>query len=383
MNSKKLQVCFVSTIAWPLRVYIGSHIRKIAEGCQVTCIADGVSELVTSELNYIAKFRQVAISRSIDLFADLLAVFNLCCIFKFGHFDCVHSIMPKAGLLAMSASLAVGVPNRFHTFTGQVWATRTGLSRRFLMSIDWLIAFMATGVLTVSYSQRDFLIANRIVKAEKIVVLSNGSVGGVDTRRFMPDSQTRARCRHELGIGSDDFIFLFVGRLNREKGISDLLDAFRIICVNHSIWHLLLVGPDEDNYDSYIDNLPAVLRKRICRIGFTTRPEQFMMMSDVICLPSYREGFGSVLIEAAACGLPAIASRIYGISDAVIEEVTGIFHAAGNTKELALCMLRIAQDKSLRQRLASSARARAIECFSEEILTEAFKNYYRNHGLLF
>ncbi|BAO31116.1 glycosyltransferase family 4 protein [Sulfuritalea hydrogenivorans] len=376
------RVCFVSTIAWPLRVYIGPHIRKIAESSQVTLVADGVSELANGEFDSAVRFRQVAIPRRIRLGSDVLALFKLWRILRSGRFDCVHSIMPKAGLLSMLAGAAAGVPVRFHTFTGQVWATRAGLSRRFLMLMDWLIARLATSVLTDSLSQRDFLIANGIVKAGKISVLGNGSVVGVDPLRFAPDTEAREQGRRDLGIGTGDFVFLFVGRLNRDKGVTDLLQAFAEISHRHSSAHLVLVGPDEDGYDVRIANLPEALRQRLHRVGFTSQPERCMAVSDVICLPSYREGFGSVLIEAAAGGLPAVASRIYGISDAVVDGVTGILHEPGNVAEIVLGMLKLAEDQPLRSRMGAAARARAVEEFSEERLTTAFQNFYRKHGVL-
>jgi glycosyltransferase involved in cell wall biosynthesis len=207
--------------------------------------------------------------------------------------------------LLCSLAPSAGIPSRFHTFTGQVWATKSGLARRFLMLMDWLIASLATCVLTDSRSQRDFLIANRIVKPEKIFVLGNGSVVGVDPTRFAPDREAREKGRRELGIGADEFVFLFVGRLNRDKGIADLLLAFAEIQRSHASMHLLLVGPDEGGYDAQIGELAGgMLRRNIHRIGFTDRPESCMAVSDVICLPSFREGFGSVLIEAA-CLRPA------------------------------------------------------------------------------
>lgn len=348
----------------------------------MTLVAQGVADLAIRDFNPAIFFKEILISRRISLFADVLALFKLWSFFRSSGFDCVHSIMPKAGLLTMLAATMAGVPVRFHTFTGQVWATRTGLARRFLMLMDRLIASLATSVLTDSLSQRDFLIANRIVTAGKISVLGNGSVVGVDPIRFAHNPETRAQGRLDLGIGVDDFVFLFVGRLNRDKGVTDLLQAFAEISGHHPGMHLLLVGPDEAGYDAHIAGLPNALRQHIHRIGFTSQPERCMAVSDVICLPSYREGFGSVLIEAAAGGLPAVASRIYGISDAVVDGVTGILHKPGNIQEIVLAMLRMAQDKNLRISMGAAARARAIENFSEAHLTTEFEAFYRRHGVI-
>ena len=382
MTSRKFSVVFVATVAWPLRVFMGPHIRKISESCNVTLVADGITELQNCQFHCAVNFIQLAISRSVQLLPDICALFNLWRLLRAGKFDCVHSICPKAGLLSMVAATVAGIPIRFHTFTGQVWVTRKGLFRRLLMFLDWLTASLATSILTDSFSQRDFLIANKIVRPEKISVLAYGSTCGVDLRRFVPNLEVRVKERLLLGIGAEDFVFLFVGRLKRDKGIFDLLHAFSEVSAIHPSTYLLLVGPDEDSIDAYISSLPANLSSSIHRIGFTTCPEKFMVMSDVICLPSYREGFGSVLIEAAACGLPSICSSIYGIIDAVIDQVTGILHEAGNAQQIAVCMGRMIQDSSMRQNMSSAARARVISCFSESILTEAFQDFYRFHGIL-
>jgi glycosyltransferase involved in cell wall biosynthesis len=382
MDTSGAQVCFVSTIAWPLRVYIGPNIKKIAEHCQITLVADGVAELECADFGSAVRFRQVRIPRPISLIADAKALIELWSFFRASRFDCVHSIMPKAGLLSMLAATLARVPVRFHTFTGQVWVTQKGFARRFLMLMDRLIARLATQVLADSLSQRDFLIANRIVRADKITVLGNGSVVGVDPDRFAPDPAARVQGRRDIGIGVSDFVFLFVGRLNRDKGVTDLLQAFIEISGSHPSMHLLLVGPDEDGYDAYIAGLPEALRRHIHRVGFTSQPERCMAVSDVICLPSYREGFGSVLIEAAASGLPAVASRSYGLSDAVVDGVTGILHEPGNVAEMIVAMSAIAGDMQLRLAMGNAARARAISDFSQDLLTTAFEAYYRRHGVL-
>jgi glycosyltransferase involved in cell wall biosynthesis len=345
-------------------------------------VADGVSDLAGESFGSAVSSHEVAIPRKISLAADTLALFRLWRLFRQSRFDCVHSIMPKAGLLSMLAAAAARVPCRFHTFTGQVWVTRTGVARRFLMLIDRLIATLATGILADSFSQRDFLITNKIVDVGKISVLGNGSIVGVDTFRFAPDPAARLQGRRDLGIGGDDFVLLFVGRLNRDKGVDDLLRAFAEISGDQPDIRLLLVGPDEQAYDLHIANLHEALRRRIHRVGFTAQPEHFMAISDAICLPSYREGFGSVLIEAAAGGLPAVASRIYGISDAVVDGVTGILHEPGNVPEIVSAMVKLAENKPLRLKMGAAARVRAIECFSQERLTAAFQAFYRKHGVI-
>lgn len=382
-GANRPSVCYVSTIAWPLNVFMGPHIRKIAENCQVTLVAQEISKELPDLFGSSVALRDLSIQRKISPARDVVALFRLWMLFRRERFDCVHSFLPKAGLLSMLAASVAGVPVRFHTFTGQVWATRSGIARRVLMLMDWLIARLATQVLTDAPSQRAFLIANKIVRPEKIEVLGVGSTVGIDSLRFFPDQSRRDRIRLELGIGSTDIVFIFVGRLTKDKGIHDLLKAFAQIAAQAPAAHLLLIGPDEEGYDIHFETLHVELRRKIHRIvGFMSQPEWYMAAADVFCLPSYREGFGSVLIEAAAVGLPAVASRIYGITDAVVDRETGILHEPGNISEIVAAMFKMVNDESLRLKMADAARTRVIEDFPQARLIAAFEAFYRRYGIL-
>ena len=376
------KVCFVSTIAWPLKVYMGPHIRRIAMRHRVTLAADNISELELKNLECDISKKDISILRQINLFSDLVTLFKLWQFFRKNRFYCVHSIMPKAGLLSMIAAAAACVPVRLHTFTGQVWATRTGALRRFLMFMDRLTALFSTRVLADSLLQREFLIVNKIVKSSKIEVLGAGSIAGVNTNRFVPNSKVRLDVRCELGIEHDDLVFLFIGRLNKDKGIFDLLKAFELVCLNFPNSHLILVGPDEGNFDEYILTLKDFLKNKIHRAGFTEMPERYMASADIFCLPSYREGFNSVILEAAATCIPTVGSRINGIVDSVVEGVTGILCEPGNVQELTIAMTMLSENQSLRLKMGVAARIHAIEHFSEARITNAFEMFYHRQGVI-
>ncbi|MFA6922445.1 MAG: glycosyltransferase, partial [Gallionella sp.] len=125
----------------------------------------------------------------------------------------------------------------------------------------------------------------------------------------------------------------------------------------------------EDGYDAHLNTLKVELRQKIHRVAFTSQPESYMAAADILCLPSYREGFGSVVIESAAVGIPAVASRIYGITDAIIDHVTGILHEPGNSQEICQAMFRLAHDEPFRCKMGAAARERVIHEFSQERLT--------------
>jgi glycosyltransferase involved in cell wall biosynthesis len=278
-------------------------------------------------------------------------------------------------MLALLAAALAGVPVRIHIFTGQVWATRTGWKRWILKQADCFMARLATHVLADSPSQRDFMVTEGVAVAGKIRVLGEGSICGVDGMRFQPDAGKRAEIRRAHGIPEAAVAFLFLGRLNRDKGVLDLAEAFAVQD-NQNAW-LLVVGPDEANLRAKMERRlgPALARTRF--VGYTDRPEDFMAAADVFCLPSYREGFGMVIIEAAAAGIPTIGSRIYGVTDAIEENVTGLFHRAGDTAELAGLMAFLAGDAARRHALGEAARARALRLFSREAVTQAWMDYYR------
>jgi glycosyltransferase involved in cell wall biosynthesis len=291
-------------------------------------------------------------------------------------FDLVHSMTPKAGLLAMVAARVARVPVRLHTFTGQVWATRAGFRRAALKFLDTIIARAATFVLADSHSQRSFLVSEGVVSASKVSVLANGSVSGVDAARFRPDAERRHRLRTSLGIPTTDVVLLFLGRITRDKGVLDLARAFATLAERRSDIHLLVVGPDEQRLSPAIRELCGRHQVRLHSCHYTNAPEDFMAASDVLCLPSYREGFGTVIIEAAAAGLPTVASRIYGVVDAVVDGSTGLLHEPADVNGIVNQLHRVIDCPDLRQSLGAAGQARAARDFSQKTLTSAVLDLY-------
>jgi glycosyltransferase involved in cell wall biosynthesis len=316
------------------------------------------------------------IERRISPLRDLWALLCLMRHFKRHRFDVVHSVTPKAGLLSMAAAWLVRVPVRIHTFTGQVWATRRGAMRIILRAMDQLIAGCATHVLVDGRSQREFLIENGVVSAAKSTVLANTSHCSVDPKRFRPDRAARGRVRTALGVPEDAVLFLYLGRLSRDKGVLDLAAAFVPLAARNLSACLLVVGPDEDGLQRPMEELLSRFAQRVHWVGYTLNPEAYMAAADVLCLPSYREGFGQVLIEASAAGIPVIATRIYGVIDAVVEGETGLLYPPGDVATLREHMEALASAPGLRQRFGDAGRVRALRDFAQERVTSALIEYY-------
>jgi glycosyltransferase involved in cell wall biosynthesis len=318
----------------------------------------------------------VPIVRSISVIRDLRAFFLLVALFSRKKFDAIHSVTPKAGLLAALSGAIARIPVRIHTFTGQVWVTRTGLARRLLKTADKALARMATHVLVDSPSQRDFLLREGVVSAEKSRVLASGSISGVNTSQFRPDSVLRERIRQQEGIADDGVVFLYVGRLKVDKGVLDLAHAFSRVGGECGKAWLLIVGPDEESLRPRIERICSAVGSRLRFVGYTDAPQDYMAAADVLCLPSYREGFGSVIIEAASAGIPAVASNIYGIIDAIEPSAAGFLHAPGDIQALRSRMKQMIDDPQLREALGRRARSRAHRLFAKDLVTSALVGFY-------
>ena len=369
------RVALVVTSTLVVRWFLLDHIRTLARSFAVTLIVNNDAPELAALLP--CRILSLRLERDIAPLADLRALTWLWRHFRAERYQLVHTLTPKAGLLGMLAARLAGVPCRLHTFTGQVWATRRGPMRTLLKTADRVISASATHLLADSFSQRDFLVAQGIVDPAKANVLGQGSVSGVDATRFRPDATKRGQLRAELAIPDAATVFLYLGRLKRDKGVLDLARAFALCSDDTSQSRLLLVGPDEDGLLPEVERICSACRSHLHVAGYSGEPERYLAASDVLCLPSYREGFGLVIIEAAAAGLPAIGSRIYGITDAIVEAETGLLFEAGDVRQLAQSLRTLAGDANLRRRMGQSARERALRDFAQAQLTAALLAHYR------
>ena len=375
-NRQRRRICFVATVPIALKWFMSPHITLLKEKYDITLVANGSSADLVGLLDSNISFMPLKIERQISIKNDILSLINLCRLFHRERFDSVHSIMPKSGMLSMLAARLVGVPLRFHTFTGQVWVTQKGLRKFLLKFFDKFLVINATRVLADSHSQRLFLIENKIVSSRSISVLAEGSFSGVDLVRFNYNAIARHQVRLNYKIPSEGIVFLFLGRLKRDKGLVDLLRAFEIVAERKKNVHLLIVGPDEDNLETEVLTSVKRFPRHVHRFGYTERPEDYLSASDVLCLPSYREGFPNVPLQAASIGIPTIGSKIYGIIDAVEDGMTGLLHQPYSIEGLADAMLLLASNKDLRLRMGVAAHQRVMSKFSEQILTKAFADFY-------
>lgn len=352
------------------------HIRALKAMAHLKVFANTTERTLLQDRGVDVPIESIAMVRAISPWIDITAIWGLYWRFRHIRPSAVHTITPKAGLLGMSAAWLARVPVRVHSFTGQVWVTRNGPMRLLLKAADKCIAAMATDVLVDSPSQRDFLIQHGVVSSAGSAVLGAGSICGVNAQRFCPSHNVRQAVRQQLQTPADALVCLFLGRLNQDKGVLDLALAFSAVAGKHPTAELWVVGPDEANWFEQMQDLLGDAMEQVKRVGFTPEPERFMQAADLFCLPSYREGFGSSVIEAAACGVPTLASRIYGLTDAVIEGRTGWMHRPGDAQDLTKQLDSIFSDPEALVIKGEAARQYALTEFSEDAITGAMVTFY-------
>lgn len=372
-----VKIARVSTVAFFVETQLRAQLGAVADaGAELTVIAS--DETLAFQLPGM-RYVSIDIPRKIHPLRDLIALWRLWRFFWREDFDIVHSTTPKAGLLYSIAAFLAGVPIRMHTFTGQPWVGLSGVKHWLSKSSDWLIAKLNTHCYADSPSQRRFIVDSGVACESSIGVIGGGSLAGIDLERFEPDRFTAEEClalRHDLGIPDGAAVLLFVGRFTPDKGIAELLSAYDELVQRGLAASLVLLGPLETDSETFLGALSVQARAGVKVPGFSPEPERFMAIADLLVLPSYREGFGTVVLEAAAMGVPAIGTAIYGLSDAVEHGSTGLLVPVRDSGALALAMESLLRDADRRRAMGKAAQHRARESFSSSVMSDLLLAQY-------
>lgn len=383
-DTRKLKLCRIVTVPWTFQTLLWGQMRCIAaHDIDLTLVSSPGPELELVARDVGARAVCIPMERKPAPTADLRSLVRLTRFLRRNRFDIVHSATPKAGFLAAWAGYFARVPTRIHTFTGQPWVELKGLRRSIPRACDALTARMTTHCYADSHSQRAFLIAQGLANPQRIAVVGSGSIGGVDLQRFSLEKWGGARSiqtRRELGIPDDAQVIIFVGRVTKDKGIRELVSAFEELAKIYAQMHLLLVGPLEPERDPLPAETLQLIEKdhRIHRIGFHLEPEKYLAAADVFCLPSYREGFGSVAIEAAAMKLPTVVTQVTGLVDAVIDGVTGLLVPPKEVGPLAAALRRLIESPEMGQAFGQAGYRRVMRDFDAvSVNTAVVDEYFR------
>lgn len=385
-----VKIIHVVTVPQSLGFIVGQVTYMKAKGFEVHAISSPGEWLGRFADQEGVRAYEVQMTRRITAFHDLVAVVKMVRLFNMLRPGIVHAHTPKGGLLGMVAAWLSRVPVRLYHVHGLPMLTASGFRRRLLRWSEMLSCRLSHQVLCVSGSVRDVVVKEGVCPAPKIKVLLGGSINGVDAvRRFNPERLSevdRFDTRRRYGIRANAAVLGFVGRVVREKGVAELGRAWQILREEHPDLHLMIVGPFEPQDPVPPDVKDLLIQDpRVHLIGEDWDTPPLYTAMDIVVLPTYREGFPVVPLEAAALGLPVVATRVPGCVDAVQDGVTGTLVPARDVEALAEAIRAYVKDPALRRRHGAAGRVRVLRGFRQEDIWRAlhfeYERLLRQSGL--
>lgn len=322
------------------------------------------------------ELKSIDMTRQITIIKDLKALIELYKYFKNQKPDIVYTFTPKAGLLGMMASFLSRVPVRIHNIVGMPLMEATGKKFILLKFIERLTYFFSTNLFCNSFGLKKFI--NENLTKKDVKVIAQGSINGVDTE-FFKNTKTldeKELIRDKFKIDKKDFVITFVGRIVKDKGINELIEAFVNLSKKYNNLKLLLVGDYEEHLNPIknenkilIDSLDSIIT-----VGFQNDIRDFLSITDLFVLPSYREGLPNSLIEAGSFGIPLLATNINGCNEIIDDGITGILVEKKSAKKLEEAIDKLLEDKELYNSIKLKVRDRIIEKYEQKYFWNELKN---------
>jgi glycosyltransferase involved in cell wall biosynthesis len=388
IDPNRVRVVNILTSSLTLRFLEGQPEYFEKKGFEIVVVSSPGEELSEAQRKGVQTVA-VPMAREIAPWSDLLSLWRIWRVLSRLRPTITNVATPKAGLLGGIAAWACRIPCRYYSVIGLRCETTTGFKRKLLVLTERVACLCAHRVICVSESMRQKAIDLGIVDASRTVVLASGSYAGVDPERFAPTPEVLRHAdqlRRNLGIPPEAPVVGFVGRLTRDKGIAELVEAYSRLREPFPALRLLLVGQVEE-----ADPLPSETHRlidhepQIIQTGFVEDPAPYYHIMDVLAFPTHREGFGNAALEAHAAGKPVVAARATGVVDSVIDGVTGILVPVGDASALAEALELVLEDHSLAATLGAAGRERAQREFPQERVWDAIIQEYlqqlRDKGL--
>lgn len=374
----------ITTVPISLEKLLEGQLSYMQDYFEVTAIsADEATLTILGKENGYAT-HHIPMTRQITPWADFKALVKLYRYLKKEQPQIVHTHTPKAGIVGMLAAKLAGVPIRLHTVAGLPLMEAIGKKRWLLNKVEKFTYTCATKVYPNSKGLYDFIVASGFTTVDKLAVIADGSSNGIDTQHFNPTlftSSENKALRARLAIAATDFVFIFVGRLVGDKGINELVAAFkhlRSTSVSRDC-KLLLVGPFEHELDplspetlNTIENTDAIIS-----VGYQQDVRPYFAISDALVFPSYREGFPNVVMQAGAMGLPAIVSDINGCNEIIRPNVNGLIVPSKDSDALQDAMLQFINDEVLFGSLTKQSRQLIVSRYEQQKVWEALLEMYQ------
>lgn len=352
-------------------------LNKVYDVCAISSPEEKLEQFAMQEG---IRYKGLGMERDISLFRDLQSLIKWIWLLIRERPYIVHANTPKASLLAMVASWITFRPMRIYMCHGLRYQGCSGLRRKVLIMMERITCFCAKQVLCVSKGVKEQFAEDRICSMKKSKVILYGSANGVDTEWFDAKIVDAIPVKEKFDLKTTDFVCLFIGRLVRDKGVEELIDVATKLHDDGITIKLLLVGNRENKLDALSDETESKIKSNdyIIECGRQSDVRPFIKASKLLILPSYREGFGQVLVEANSLGIPVVASRIIGCKNVVSEGVNGLLCEPHDRISLYECISKIISDKELYNFMKSRCRGYAIEHFDHKMVLNAYVEYYKS-----
>jgi glycosyltransferase involved in cell wall biosynthesis len=353
-------------------------LRSLNQKFDVTAISTFDETLLKVSEREGVKVYGVFMKRNISLLIDIYSFFKLWVYFLIKRPLIVHSITPKAGLLTMLAGKLAFVPIRMHTFTGLIFPSKEGIFKKILIFTDKILCWASTNVYAEGKGVKSDLERYRITKKD-INIVGNGGVNGIDCHYYNPSlisENEKFALKLKLGIEKEDFVLLFVGRLVSDKGINELILAFKEL--NKANLKLILLGSFEKDLDPLnADTFDTISRNcQIITPGFQSDVRKYFAISNVLVFPSYREGFPNVVLQAAAMGIPSIVTDINGCNEIIVHDYNGIIIDKKNVSDLKEAMLLLIDNREYCYYLGSNGRDLICSKYNQSDVLDSLEKEY-------
>jgi glycosyltransferase involved in cell wall biosynthesis len=364
-------------------------LEKLLEG-QLTFMNEHFEVIaISSQKERLEKFGQenkvrthyIELTRKITLLKDLKALWDMYIFLKAEKPLIVHSHTPKAGTIGMIAAKIARVPHRFHTVAGLPLLEETGAKRKLLNIVEKITYSCATKVYPNSNGLKKIIEELNYCKSNKLKVIGNGSSNGINTEYFNPeiiDEKAKIALQQKLKIEPSDFVFIFVGRIVKDKGINELVHAFESNFKDQKNVKLLLVGETEPELDPLFPSTTSIITENlnIITTGFIKDIRPFLSISNVMVFPSYREGFPNVILQACSMNIPCIVTNINGCNEIITNGVNGLIIPTKNISELVKSMHIMLNGKT--EIMAYNSRPTILKKFEQKRVWEALLKEYNS-----
>ncbi len=373
----KTKIIRTSTVAMSLNLLLKGQLKFLSKHYDVVAVSGYDNDLEEVKSREEVTIKDIKMERAISPFKDLISLYKLYRYFKKEKPTIVHSITPKAGLLSMMAAKYARVPIRIHTFTGLIFPSKSGLFQKLLIVMDKVLCWHATHIFPEGNGVKQDLERYQIT-TKPLKILANGNVNGIDIEYFNPENvnlEEKQNLKNVLNLSEKDFVFIYVGRLVKDKGLNELVQAFSKIKDENV--KLLLVGPFENELDPLKPETISEIKdnSNIVSVGYQKDVRKYYAISSVLVFPSYREGFPNVVLQAGAMQLPSIVSNINGSNEIITHNKNGLIIPVQNSDAIFAAMLFMMNENI--EEMSKHARIMIENRYKQQLVWESLLKEYK------